>query len=163
MAGGKARQILTALSAACVDYVLVGGFAAVINGASVDTLDIDIVHSRDPDNVARLLAVLADFDAIFRVQPERKIRPNISHLQGPGYLNLLTTSGPFDVLGTIGRGLSYPDLLPHTRNLDLGDGFKMRVLNLETLIALKEELGGARDLLQLPILRRALEEQRKTR
>jgi hypothetical protein len=35
------------------------------------------------------------------------------------------------------------------------------VLDLETLIAVKEELGGEKDLAMLPILRRTLEESRR--
>ena len=45
--------------------------------------------------------------------------------------------------------------------MDLGEGVRIRVLNLEKLIAIKEELGGEKDRAQLPILRRTLEEKRK--
>ena len=37
----------------------------------------------------------------------------------------------------------------------------MRVLNLETLIAIKEEIGHEKDMATIPILRRTLEEKSK--
>ena len=42
----------------------------------------------------------------------------------------------------------------------LGEGATVRVLDLETLIAVKEEIGGEKDRAVLPILRRTLEESR---
>jgi predicted nucleotidyltransferase len=65
------------------------------------------------------------------------------------------------VLGTIGRGLSYEDLLPHTIEMDMGEGVRVRVLDLATIIALKEELAGEKDLAVLPILRRTLEQKQR--
>ena len=46
-------------------------------------------------------------DAIFRIQPERRLKPQPSHLTASGHLNLLTCYGPLDLRATIGRGLSY--------------------------------------------------------
>ena len=153
--------ILRALAAQDVAFVLVGGLAAALDGAPITTYDADIVHSRDEANVARLLCVLADLDAIFRMQPERRLKPSASHLAGPGHLNLITRYGPLDVLGTIGHSLGYRELLPHSAELQIGDGVQIRVLDLETLIALKEELAGEKDRAVLPILRRTLEEKRR--
>jgi len=39
-------QIYGILNEECVDYVVVGGFAAVVRGSSLPTKDIDIVPSR---------------------------------------------------------------------------------------------------------------------
>jgi hypothetical protein len=47
--------------------------------------------------------------------------------------------------------------------MDVGEGILVRVLDLETLIAIKEELGGEKDRAVLPVLRRTLEEKRKPR
>src|ERR1039458_526960 len=79
--------ILAALRRGEVDFILVGGLAAAVNGVVSNTLDVDIVHSRDAANVARLLPVLESLDAIFRIQPERRIKPNASYVSGPGHLN----------------------------------------------------------------------------
>jgi hypothetical protein len=139
----------------------VGGLAAVLNGAPVQTYDVDIVYLGTPDNMERLLKVLASLDAVFRIQPERRLRPTASHLSGSGHLNLLTRNGPLDLLATIGRNLTYADLLPHCSEMDVSDGIRIRVLDLETLIELKEELAGDKDLAVLPILRQTLKESRR--
>ena len=53
------------------------------------------------------------------------------------------------------------DLLPHSVEQDIGDGIRVRVLNLETLISLKEDLGREKDRAILTLLRQTLEEQRR--
>lgn len=163
MPASKFTATLRALYDGGVDFILVGGVAAVLGGAPVQTYDVDVVHSRDAANVARLLPVLDLLDAIFRIQPERRLKPESYHLAGPGHLNLVTRYGPLDLLGTIGRDLSYQDLLPHSTEVDIGGGTRIRVLNLEKLIEIKEELGGEKDRAMLPLLRRVLEEKRKAR
>jgi len=39
--------ILRALEAAAAEFIVVGGLAAVLDGAPVSTFDLDVVHSRD--------------------------------------------------------------------------------------------------------------------
>ena len=40
--------------------------------------------------------------------------------------------------------------------MDIGGGISVRVLNLETIISIKEQLASEKDLVGLPILRRTL-------
>jgi hypothetical protein len=161
MATGRFLPTLRALRVAAVDFIVVGGLAAVLDGAPVDTFDVDVVHSREPANIARLLPVLDALDAVYRIQPSRRLRPTASHLESAGHQNLVTIYGPLDFLGTIGRNLNYADLLAHSAEKDVGEGLRIRVLDLETLIEIKEQLGGEKDRAVLPILRRTLEERRK--
>lgn len=107
--------------------------------------------------------MLEALDAVFRIQPERRLKPNASHVASAGHLNPITWHGPLDLLGTIGRDLGYQDLVPHSVELGISEGVRIRVLDLETLIAIKEELAGEKDRAVLPILRRTLEEKRKAR
>jgi hypothetical protein len=160
MSRSEPRAILRAFAEGRVEFIVVGGIAAVLGGAPVNTFDVDVVHSRDAANVSRLLPVLDSLDAVFRIQPERRLRPTAHHLARPGHLNLITRYGPLDVLGTIGQGLNFADLVPHSSTMDVGAGVQIRVLNLETLIALKEELAGEKDRAVLPLLRRALAEKK---
>ena len=55
MPAGGFLAALTALSEGGVSFIVVGGPAAVLNGAPVNTFDLDIVHARDEENIARLL------------------------------------------------------------------------------------------------------------
>ncbi len=156
-------SILRALHEAAIDFLLVGGLSAVLNGVPVSTYDVDSVHSREPENVARLLPVLESLDAVFRIQRERRLKPNATHLTGTGHVNLITRYGPLDLLGSIGRDLGYQDLLPHSTEMNIGGGIRIRVLNLEKLIAIKEELAGEKDRAMLPLLRRTLAEKSRPR
>lgn len=142
-------------------FILVGGLSAVLQGAPVHTYDVDIVYANDAENLRRLLDVLERLDAIFRIQPERKLRPALSHLEGSGHLNLVTSLGPLDLLSFIGGNLTYDDLLLDSSRLAIRPGVEIQVLNLQKLISLKEELGGEKDLAMLPTLRRTLLEKSK--
>jgi hypothetical protein len=142
-----------------VRFIVVGGVAAVLEGVPVNTFDVDIVHSREADNIGRVLGALGSLEAVYRLRPE--LRPNASHLAGPGHQLLTTRFGYLDILGTIGRGRGYEDLLPFTHEVELDNGLRVRVLDLETLIAIKEEVAGEKDLAVLPIMRRTLEEKRR--
>ncbi len=144
-----------------IQFILVGGLAAVLNGAPIQTYDIDLVYSREPANIDHLLIVLESLDAVFRIQPERRLRPTASHLAAKGHLNLLTRYSPLDLLATIGHNLGYQDLLSHSIEMDIGEGTHIRVLDLETLIAIKEQLGGEKDVAMLPILHQTLNELKK--
>ena len=162
MPESKLVAVLKDLCGRDIRFVVVGGLAAILNGASVQTYDIDLVYSRDPVNIQRLLDFLGEADAIFRIQPHRRLRPNESHLAGGGHLNLLTRYGPVDLLGTIGNHLGYADLLPHSNEMDIGQGLRIQVLDLETIIAVKEQLGSAKDLAALPALYQTLRQMKKS-
>jgi hypothetical protein len=49
-----------------VSFVLVGGLAAVAQGAPLTTQDVDIVHARTPENLDRLMVALGKLDARYR-------------------------------------------------------------------------------------------------
>jgi len=156
------QEVLRILSTHHVDLIVVGGISAVLHGAPVSTFDLDIVHSRDPENVARLLMALKELDAEYRYAGGRKLKPAESHLASKGHQLLITRFGPVDILGTIGNDLSYEDLLPHTTEMFVTESLKARILNLETLIEIKERLGTGKDRAALPILKRTMEERRKS-
>ncbi|MGA3235359.1 MAG: hypothetical protein ABSG03_03580 [Bryobacteraceae bacterium] len=121
------------------------------------------MHSTSTENVTRIPTALEELDAHYRFRPE--LRPGASHLASPGHQLLITRYGPFDVLGMIGKGRTYSDLLPLTDEMEVRSGFRVRVLSLEVQIAVKEEVGGEKDaamLPLLPLLRRTLAESRRS-
>jgi hypothetical protein len=117
------------------------------------------VHATSAENVARILTALQELDACYRFRPE--LRPGPSHLASAGRQLLMTRCEPLDVLGMIGKGRTYGDLLPLTEEMEVRSGLGVRVLSLEALIAVKEEVGGEKDAAMLPLLRRTLEESRR--
>ncbi len=151
--------ILRILAKHRVDFIVVGGVCAVLHGAPISTFDLDVVHSRQPENLRRLLTALAALGAYYRIQPERKAKPGLLHLASAGHQLLMTRFGPLDLLGAIGRGDAYQDLLVHTVEMRIDRGLKVRVLNLDRLIQVKAETAGEKDKAVLPVLRRTLEEK----
>jgi hypothetical protein len=144
-----------------IDFIIVGGVSAVLHGSPITTFDLDLLHSRAPENISRLLAALKEIEAIYRGLGERRIEPKAEQLASPGHQLLMTRFGPLDLLGTIGKErLSYNDLLIHTKEMYV-TGMTFRVLDLETLIEIKEGLGYEKDKAVVPILRRTLEEKKK--
>jgi hypothetical protein len=142
-----------------VDFIVVGGVSAVLHGAPVHTFDLDVVHSRAPENLDRLLAALRVLDAYYREQPSRRLRPDRSHLISAGHQLLMTRYGPLDLLGTVTGNRGYEDLVGHTVDQPLEAGQRIQLLDLPTLILLKEETGREKDKAVLPLLRRTLEEK----
>jgi len=103
----------------------------VLNGAPLQTFDIDLVYAREAENIARIMAFLESVDVIYRMQPERRLRPNESQVAAGGHLNLLTNFGPLDLLGTIGQNLGFDELLPRSQQMEIRQGLTVHVLDLE--------------------------------
>jgi len=153
--------ILRRLAEHKIDFIVVGGVCAALQGAPVATFDLDLVHSRKPANIDRLLAALETLDAHYREPVARWIKPTKSHLASSGHQLLMTSFGPLDLLGTIGAARDYESLLSDTTEMEIDRALKVRLLGLAALIRIKEETGGEKDVAILPTLRRTLEEKSK--
>lgn len=151
------RRILEVLEQHGVEYVVVGGVAAVLQGAPVTTFDIDALVRVDPANVDRLAQVLVTLDARYR--EHRDLRPTPGDLAAGGHLLLTTDSGPLDLLGFIGGGKRYEDVVDSAQRISVGD-LTIRVLPIEGLIADKQALGRDKDLAVVRILEAILNRQR---
>ena len=144
-----------------MEFIVVGGMAAVIGGAPVVTRDVDVLPARSTANLQRLLSALSELDATFRGD-ERRLRPNASHLEGPGHLLLDTRHGPLDLLGTIEEDTTYEAVFDESYLVDL-DGFHVRTLSLERLLVVKRKLGRPKDKLMALQIEATLDERRKKR
>lgn len=154
-------SILQALARHQVDFIIVGGVAAAIQGATVSTFDLDVVHSRRPENIDRLLNALEELEASYRTPGAEGQKPKRSYLESEGHQLLVTRSGHLDVLGVIGNYADYEELLPDSYEENVA-GQKFRVLRLAAVIRSKEQTGNEKDQATLAILRRTLEEKNKT-
>jgi len=152
----KYHEILLRLADARVEAIVVGMAAAVIQGAPTMTWDLDVVHHRTPDNVERLLRVLDDIDAVARGD-SRRLRPNASHLLGPGHILLETRFGDFDCLGAIDGSRAYEDLLEGSLEIEL-DGRQLRVIGLAELLQIKKRAGRPKDLAGIPYIEATIAE-----
>ena len=144
-------SLLDALIEADVEFIVVGGAAAVLHGAPVTTQDVDIVHRTDPGNVDRLMTLLASLEARIRDAAGRTIAPEREALSGTGQVRLTTNRGPLDLLCRLHDGRGYDDLLSHSEELSDGT-LRLRVLDLAPLIDIKSASGRTRDQLTVPLL-----------
>ena len=120
-------RLLVDLVTADIDFIVIGGVAASLQGAPIYTTDLDIVHARDRANVERLTDLLNSHGAYYREHPERKPPPDVNHMQGPGHHLLSTDAGPVDILGAIGQEQSFQKLLPDTVHLEIAPDVHVRV------------------------------------
>jgi hypothetical protein len=67
-------EVLRVLIKHEVEFIVVGGVSAALQGAPVTTFELPLVQSRDPENIERLLRALDSLDAIYRAQPDRRIK-----------------------------------------------------------------------------------------
>ena len=147
--------ILEGLVRADINFILVGGLAAVVQGAPVTTMDVDIVYERSPENIARLFTFLKSIKAIYRRLDDQVIRPKEDDFFEMVHALFITQLGPLDVLAGIEKGQTYEDLLGHTVEIEF-KGRTVCVLDLRTLIALKKGTKDLKDKQRLPVLEETL-------
>ncbi len=136
--------ILEGLISAEIEFILVGGLAAVTQGAPITTMDVDIVHDQSPENIARLQAFLKSINAIHRRPDDKIIAPKTEDFSGMDHILLSTRLGPIDILAFIEEGNTYPDLLRHSREVPFKDR-SLKVLDLRRMIELKQSSRDPKD------------------
>lgn len=145
-----------------VDFVVIGGFAAVAYGSSVRTQDMDICTDFSPENLLRLQQALAEVHPVHRTHPRRP--PLVLTPEGArGWKNLYldTDEGQLDCLSEVLAIGSYQAVRKHSVEIRPPAG-RCRILSLDALIRSKEALDRPRDreaVLQLKAIRERLEQQ----
>ena len=154
-AGADLSAIIEGLIKADVKFILVGGLAAVVQGAPVTTMDVDIVHNRSSKNIAKLFAFLESINATYRRLDDKVIEPKEDDLSGTGHALFTTRFGPLDVLAVIEEGKTYEDLIEHTVEIEFR-GHVIYVLDLKMLIKFKKTSKDPKDKQRLPVLEETL-------
>ncbi len=146
--------IIRVLARHGVDFILVGGVAAILEGAPVSTFDVDVLVPRQSDRKT-LLAALQELNARYLDPAGRHIVPDLMKLDTLRINRLVTDFGHLDVLTSIGNGLGYSDLVGETETYEI-DGSPIRTLRLAMIIRSKEEADREKDRAVLPTLKRTL-------
>ena len=136
----RGLELLLGLADREVDFLVVGGTAAVLQGAPVVTQDLDIVHQRTPDNAKKLYDFLLSVDAHHRDLTSRRLPPR------------------HELLLAVGEG--YEQLVDDADDMQVS-GRSVKVLGLRRLIAVKAATGRSKDKLMLPTLIATLDEREK--
>jgi hypothetical protein len=136
-----------------VRFVVVGTVSAILQGAPLVSLDIDIVPERSEANLWNLSRFLRGIGAEVRGAGKVTNHPDGDWLNAASFWNFQTPLGDLDVLfvplGTTG----FDSLSSHAVSVDLGEDLVVLVASLDDLIAMKEAANRPKDHLALPILR----------
>ena len=155
------QSILEAFVRQKVEFVIIGGMAAVAQGAPVTTFDLDICYRQSPENYRRLVSALKPMRPTLRA-PEGTV-PFVwdeRTLELGCNFTLSTTAGDLDIFGELSPSLHYEDLLSDSMVLDLY-GYPVQVMGLRDLIRTKVVLRRTKDKAVLDILRETLRLQEK--
>ncbi len=142
-----------------VEFVVVGGVAAILEGAPISTFDLDVVYRRSAGNNARLANALRQTNARYKDPAGRHIVPDEVKLATINVNLLETDLGDLDVLFRIRGDLQYEELLERVVEYEVAE-LHLQVASLETVIESKELADRDKDRAALPILRRTLEIKR---
>jgi predicted nucleotidyltransferase len=143
-------QIIHPLASAKVDFILIGGMAAILHGSARVTFDVDLVYSRGDENIRRLADALAPHKPYLRGAPAGL----------PFEWNAKTVRSGLNFTLTTALGDTYQYLLPHSCEVE-AFGVSFKCIDLPTLIRIKEAAGRPKDREAVAELRVLLEERQK--
>jgi hypothetical protein len=139
------ESLLNRLIQGEVEFVVVGGFAAVAHGVSLPTQDIDVCCRFTPENLLRLQEAIADLHPVHRMVPTRPpLQLTAETCIGLHNLYLDTDWGQLDCLGEILGVGPYDVVTAHSVSVELSGG-RCRILTIDALIQAKEAMGRQRD------------------
>ncbi|MEY2975114.1 MAG: hypothetical protein RIR49_1534 [Actinomycetota bacterium] len=138
-----------------VDFVVIGGFAAIVHGSPLPTEDIDVLPARDAANLERLATALRRLNAAIRTSdgpvPTRIDAAFIHNM--PLMLNLVTDRGDVDlVFSPAGPLAGYEEWHEGAVSAQLETGLVISVASLDDVIASKTAANRPKDQRSLPYL-----------
>jgi predicted nucleotidyltransferase len=154
------EAVITALNTHKVRYVIVGGFAAVLQGARYITQDIDFCYARDDENFKNILQAFSELHPIIRPNPT--VPFDLIALQNNTNFTLDTDAGEIDLMGYIDGLGDYAEVVKRADEFEVR-GQTCQVLSLEGLIDSKSALNRRKDFQLLEELKtlNALRKQSK--
>jgi hypothetical protein len=154
-------RLLAVLHRHRVQYVLIGGLAAVYHGSPFPTEDADITPEAGADNLQRLSAALTALNARIRTESVPEGLPflhDATSLAAGAVWNLCTDAGDLDICLQPDGTQGFFDL---ARDADAAEihGAVVRVASLADVIRSKQAANRPKDQRVLPTLRRLLSER----
>jgi hypothetical protein len=157
-------RICAILNEEKVEYVVIGGFAAVVRGSSLPTRDIDVIPSRERSNLDRLGRALTRMNAMIRVSGD----PAPTKIDGgflanmPHMLNLVTDFGEMDLtFAPAGNAGDFDGWSRGATSEEIEDGLMVLVASLDDIIDSKRAANRPKDQMALPYLESLRDELRR--
>jgi hypothetical protein len=148
---------IQALVDAGVEFVIIGGWSAILHGSRYGTSALDICYARNSENLRRLARALAPYHPRLRDLP--KDLPFVwdqATLRDGTIIKLDTGLGKIDLLAEV-AGLGTFDEMTAGSIVTEAFGRQVRTLDLKSLIKAKRAAGRDKDLMVLPELESLLE------
>jgi hypothetical protein len=152
------ESLLTRLVEGRVDFVVIGGYAAMAHGVSLLTQDLDVCMDFAFENLRRLQKTLADLHPVHRMTPQRLALQIEREDLGLKNLYLDTDLGQLDCLSEVSGLGGFADVMKLSEAIELA-GRTCSILGIEGLIKAKQAIGRAHD--QLTILQLKAIQQRQ--
>jgi len=154
------NRLIQRLCDADIEFVIVGGFAAMLHGSSFVTRDLDVCAVLTAENVQKLRDAFRELRPVHRMTPQ-----SLSFIDNPDpgvevkNLYLRTDLGPLDLLTSISGVGDFQRVHAQSAEVELF-GRRCRVISLDDLIRAKETLSREKDVLVAKELR-AIREKTK--
>jgi hypothetical protein len=161
----RPAEIFATLAEYNVNYVVIGGLAAVLYGSPTITADADICAERTPNNLKRLASAINALHARVRTaaNPEGlPFTPDATLLSRMRVLNLTTDYGDLDLTLQPAGFAGYEELVEHGSVVSIG-GRAVHVAALDDVIRSKELANRPKDHATLPVLYALRDEIEKRR
>lgn len=152
-------RLLQVLVGGGVDFVVIGGVAALVHGSGYPTSDVDIAYSRSKENVAALAAALSGLDPRIRgIEPAATVDEQL--IWNSTLLLLETSLGDLDLIGEARGAPPYEQLRAGAQTVAI-EGIPVLAASLDHLIAMKRTTGRPKDRLVLDELTALSDEAQK--
>jgi predicted nucleotidyltransferase len=156
----RAGDLLRALVAGGVEFVVVGGIAVQAHGYIRGTADVDVVPRPTLVNLSRLAEVLVALEAQ-PIRPTARMNVSDPHLlRRAPLVPLLTQDGRLDLIDIEhlpGAPRTFDELRARALVVNL-DGAEIPVAGLDDLVRMKRAAGRPQDLMDIGALTRDDEE-----
>ena len=154
-------ELTRRLVEAQVEFVLIGGFAAVAHGATLVTRDVDICCRFNEPNLKRIQQALAELHPVHRSRPDLPLDLTPGECVRLKNLYLKTDLGAVDCLGEVLGIGAFENVLQHSIEVELPFG-SCKILDLEGLIRAKEAMNREHDRITVRQLREIQRRQHST-
>ena len=151
-------ELVRRLIASEVEFVLVGGFAALAHGSTLGTRDVDICCRFTESNLMRIQRAFADLHPVHRPRTDIPLDLTPASCASLKNLYLKTDLGIVDCLGEVLGVGDFDEVARHAIELELPIG-KCRVLDIDTLIIAKEAMNRDHDRITVKHLKEIQKQQ----
>jgi hypothetical protein len=161
MSDFQPNRILVILAEHQVDFVVIGGVAAIAHGSQYITRDVDVLFLPSPENCERLSHALQALHAEYYARPSNNVgrrrtwqieaeqaarRIDAASLQLWNIYHFTTALGDLDCMVTVPGALPYERVRQRATMMQLRDAM-VCIVDLDDLIAMKRAAGRPKDLL----------------